>query len=140
MDLHRPTASGSAIAACRHDDLVGRLRAAGLATVAGLGFVGLNGGGDDSSDPTVITGCKKPRGKKLPPAKKQAPADRRRTSRLRTLRVPVNYPAWSSNMSVLVKGSAEAVSAVDLQVADVSWRADRLGYRAERSGVLQRSV
>lgn len=56
------------------------------------------------------------------------------------LRVPINYPAWSSNMSVLVKGSAEAVSAVDLQVADVSWRADRLGYRAERSGVLQRSV
>jgi hypothetical protein len=43
-------------------------------------------------------------------------------------------------MSVLVKGSAEVVSAVDLQVADVSWRADRLGYRAERSGVLQRSV
>ncbi|MFD9511133.1 hypothetical protein, partial [Streptomyces mirabilis] len=56
------------------------------------------------------------------------------------LRVPINYPAWSSDMSVLVKGSAEAVSAVDLQVADVSWRADRLGYRAERSGVLQRSV
>ncbi|MFD9515521.1 transposase family protein, partial [Streptomyces mirabilis] len=59
---------------------------------------------------------------------------------LRALRVPINYPVWSSNMSVLVKGSAEAVSAVDLQVADVSWRADRLGYRAERSGVLQRSV
>lgn len=56
------------------------------------------------------------------------------------MRVPIDYPAWSSDMSVLVKGSAEAVSAVDLQVADVSWRADRLGYRAERSGVLQRSV
>lgn len=57
-----------------------------------------------------------------------------------SLRVPINYPAWSSDMSVLVKGSAEAVSAVDVQVADVSWRADRLGFRAERSGVLQRSV
>ncbi|MFD8007184.1 transposase family protein [Streptomyces mirabilis] len=54
--------------ACRHDDLVGRLRAAGLAAIADLG---LDGGGDDSSDPAVITGYKKLRGKKLPPAKKQ---------------------------------------------------------------------
>ncbi|MFE9974443.1 transposase family protein [Streptomyces hirsutus] len=36
-----------------------------------LGFADLGGGGDDSSDPAVITGYKKPRGKKLPPAKKQ---------------------------------------------------------------------
>ncbi|WP_131562522.1 transposase family protein [Streptomyces sp. KM273126] len=50
---------------------VGRLRAAGLAAIADLGFVGLDGGGDDSSDPAVITGYKKPKGKKLPPAKKQ---------------------------------------------------------------------
>ncbi|MFF4021148.1 transposase family protein [Streptomyces sp. NPDC001843] len=64
-------ARGSEITACRHDDLVGRLRAAGLAAIADLGFVGLDGGGDDSSDPAVITGYKKPKGKKLPPAKKQ---------------------------------------------------------------------
>ncbi|MFJ9026753.1 transposase family protein [Streptomyces sp. NPDC102259] len=61
-------ARGSEITACRHDDLVGRLRAAGLAAIADLGFVGLDGG-DDSSDPAVITGYKKP--KELPPAKKQ---------------------------------------------------------------------
>ncbi|MDX2524673.1 transposase family protein [Streptomyces europaeiscabiei] len=45
--------------------------AAGLAAIADLGFVGLDGGGDNSSDPVVITGYKKPKGKKLPPAKKQ---------------------------------------------------------------------
>ncbi|WAP53545.1 hypothetical protein [Streptomyces sp. S465] len=51
--------------------MAGRLRAAGLAAIAGLGFVGLDGGGDDSSGRAVITGWQKPRGKKLPPAKKQ---------------------------------------------------------------------
>ncbi|MFF4516362.1 hypothetical protein [Streptomyces mirabilis] len=55
-----PDPRGSEITACRHDDLVGRLRAAGLAAIAdlgfvGLGFVGLDSGGDDSSDPPVIT-------------------------------------------------------------------------------------
>ncbi|MGW1504319.1 transposase family protein [Streptomyces mirabilis] len=70
MDSTARPAHGSEITACRHDDLVGRLRAAGLAAIAGPGFVGLDGGGDDS-DPAVITGCKKPKGKKLPPAKKQ---------------------------------------------------------------------
>ncbi|MER6529607.1 transposase family protein [Streptomyces sp. NPDC001508] len=40
--------------------------------MADLGFVGLDGGGDDSSDPAVVTGYKKPKGKKLPSAKKQA--------------------------------------------------------------------
>ncbi|MER8161215.1 transposase family protein [Streptomyces sp. NPDC094472] len=64
-------ARGWEITACRHDDLVGRLCAAGLAAIADLGFVGLGGGGDDSSDPAVVTGYKKPEGKKLPPAKKQ---------------------------------------------------------------------
>jgi hypothetical protein len=60
-------ARGSEITACRHDDLVGRLREAGLAAIADLGFVGLD---DDSADPAVITGYKKPKGKKLPPAKR----------------------------------------------------------------------
>ncbi|MER5532634.1 transposase family protein [Streptomyces mirabilis] len=64
-------ARGSEITACRHDDPGGRLRAAGLPAIADLGFVGLDGGGDDSSDPAVITGCKKPKSQKLPPAKKQ---------------------------------------------------------------------
>jgi DDE superfamily endonuclease len=60
-------ARGSEITASRHDDLVGRLREAGLAAIADLGFVGLD---DDRRDPAVITGYKKPKGKKLPPAKK----------------------------------------------------------------------
>ncbi|MCX4614351.1 hypothetical protein OHB25_11620 [Streptomyces mirabilis] len=55
-----PDPRGSEITAGRHDDLVGRLRAAGLAAIAdlsfvGLGFVGLDSGGDDSSDLPVIT-------------------------------------------------------------------------------------
>ncbi|GAB2458969.1 transposase family protein [Streptomyces incanus] len=60
-------ARGSEITACRHDDLVGRLREAGLAAIADLGFVGPD---DDTGNPAVITGYKKPKGKKLPPAKK----------------------------------------------------------------------
>lgn len=60
-------ARGSEITACRHDDLVGRLRAAGLAAIADLGFVGLD---DETGDPAIITGYKKPKGKKLPVAKK----------------------------------------------------------------------
>jgi hypothetical protein len=63
-------AHGSEITACRHDDLVGRLRAAGLAAIADLGFVGLDDDRGPDADPAVITGYKKPRGKKLPPAKK----------------------------------------------------------------------
>ncbi|MEV5064720.1 transposase family protein [Streptomyces sp. NPDC053794] len=59
------SARGSEITACRQDDLVGRLRAAGLAAIVGLGFVGL-----DDTGPAVITGYKKPKGKKLTPAKK----------------------------------------------------------------------
>ncbi|WP_406324598.1 transposase family protein [Streptomyces sp. NBC_01637] len=62
-------ARGSEITACRHDDLVGRLRAAGLAAIADLGLVGLDDVGPDA-DPAVITGYKKPKGKKLPAAKK----------------------------------------------------------------------
>ncbi|MFI9207864.1 transposase family protein [Streptomyces sp. NPDC053253] len=62
-------ARGSEITACRHDDLVGRLRAAGLTAIADLGFVGLDDSGPDT-DPAVITGYKKRKGKKLPPAKK----------------------------------------------------------------------
>ncbi|KPI06333.1 hypothetical protein OK006_6478 [Actinobacteria bacterium OK006] len=70
-----PDPRGSEITACRHDDLVGRLRSAGLAAIPDLGFVGLgfvgldsggddsgggdsgggDSGGDDSSDPPVIT-------------------------------------------------------------------------------------
>ncbi|MEU1514928.1 hypothetical protein ABZ490_22695 [Streptomyces sp. NPDC005811] len=61
MEL-RPTASGSAIITCRHDDLVGRFSAASLAVIADLAFVGPDGGGDDSSEPAVITACKKPSG------------------------------------------------------------------------------
>ncbi|MGP4089952.1 transposase family protein [Streptomyces sp. KR55] len=61
-------ARGSEITACRHDDLPGRLREAGLAAITDLGFVGLD---NNLGDPAIITGYKKPKGKKLPPAKKQ---------------------------------------------------------------------
>ncbi|MDX3110064.1 transposase family protein [Nonomuraea angiospora] len=47
----------SEIAACRHDRLTARLRAAGLAAIADLGFVGLDDSGPDA-DPAVITGYK----------------------------------------------------------------------------------
>ena len=62
-------ARGSEITACRHDDLVGRLREAGLAAIADLGFVGLD---DGAGDLAVTTGYKTPKGKKLPPATKLA--------------------------------------------------------------------
>ncbi|MFJ9244772.1 hypothetical protein [Streptomyces sp. NPDC101776] len=62
---------GSGITTCRHDDMVGRLPAAGLAAIADLGFVGLDGDGADSSDPAITTGCEKPNGKKPPAAKNQ---------------------------------------------------------------------
>ena len=46
------------------------LRAAGLAAIADLGFVGLDGGGVPDADPAVITGFKKPKGKQLAAARK----------------------------------------------------------------------
>ncbi|MFI7240283.1 transposase family protein [Streptomyces cyaneofuscatus] len=63
-------ARGSEITACRHDDLVGRLRAVGLAAIADLGFVGLDDGGGPDADPAVITGFKKPKGRQLAAARK----------------------------------------------------------------------
>ncbi|WP_181788337.1 hypothetical protein [Streptomyces phytophilus] len=46
-------ARGSESTACRHDDLVTRLREAGFAAIADLGFVGLD---DEDGDPAVING------------------------------------------------------------------------------------
>lgn len=43
------------------------------------------------------------------------------------LRVPINHPAWSSGMSVLVKGSAESVSSADLQVSEPGLFGDGCG-------------
>lgn len=60
-------ARGSEITACRHDDLVNRLREANLTAIADLGFIGLD---DEDGDPVVITGYKKHKGKKLSSAKK----------------------------------------------------------------------
>ncbi|MEU1710550.1 hypothetical protein ABZ478_35385 [Streptomyces sp. NPDC005706] len=45
-----------------------RHRAAGLAAITDLAFVGLDDGPD--TDPALITGYKKPKDKKLAPAKK----------------------------------------------------------------------
>ncbi|MEU7062050.1 transposase family protein [Streptomyces sp. NPDC046197] len=47
----------SEITACRHEKLTTRLRAAGLAAIADLGFVGLDDS-DPDADPAVITGCR----------------------------------------------------------------------------------
>lgn len=75
-------ARGSEITACRHDDLVGRLREAGLAAIADLGFVGLD---DGAGDLAVTTGYKKDAEGQEAPACHEAgqPADRRRTGDVR---------------------------------------------------------
>ncbi|MGW7730997.1 hypothetical protein [Streptomyces canus] len=44
-------------AACRHDQLTAKLRAAGLGAIADLGFIGLDDS-DPDADPAVITGYK----------------------------------------------------------------------------------
>lgn len=57
------------ITAARHDRLTARLREAGLAAFADLGFLGLD---DDADDPAVITGYRATRGHRLTPAQKEA--------------------------------------------------------------------
>jgi len=44
-----------------------------------------------------------------------------------TLRVPINHPACSGGMLVLVQGSAESVSSADFQVPDLRWPVDWFG-------------
>ena len=44
-----------------------------------------------------------------------------------TLRVPINHPAWSGGVLVLVKDPAEAVTLADLQMPELCWFADRSG-------------
>jgi hypothetical protein len=51
------------------------------------------------------------------------------------LRVPINHPAWSRGMLVLVEGSAESVSSVDFKVPDPLCQTDWLGQWAERRGL-----
>ncbi|MFF4755845.1 hypothetical protein ACWD5R_34785 [Streptomyces sp. NPDC002514] len=63
-----------------------------MPTIADLGFVGLD---DEAGDPAVITGYKKPRGKKLPPAKErvnQLIADEHNSLVDRTARRPGRDP------------------------------------------------
>ena len=54
----------SEITACRHDQLTGRLRAAGVGAIADLGFVALDDSGPDA-DPVVITGYKAARNRSI---------------------------------------------------------------------------
>ncbi|KUL32153.1 transposase family protein [Streptomyces regalis] len=54
----------SEIAACRHDKLTQKLRAAGLGAITDLGFVGLDDSGLDA-DPAMITGYKAARNRPL---------------------------------------------------------------------------
>ncbi len=41
---------------------------------------------------------------------------------------------------VRVEGATEPILSVDLQASDLSWFGDRLGERAERTGLIQGSV
>jgi hypothetical protein len=61
--------AASEITAARHDHLAGRLRAAGLGALAGLGFTGLD---PDPGDPVIITGYKATRTRGTTPAQRQA--------------------------------------------------------------------
>jgi hypothetical protein len=61
------------------------------------------------------------------PSTPESPALAGYRQALTALRVPINHPAWSGGMLVLVKGSAESVSSADLQVSGASWQADRIG-------------
>jgi DDE superfamily endonuclease len=61
--------AASEITAARHGHLAGRLRAAGLGALAGLGFTSLD---PDSDDPVIITGCKSTATRKTTPARRQA--------------------------------------------------------------------
>ena len=47
--------------------------------------------------------------------------------RILTLRVPISHPGRSGDMLVLVKGSAESISSLDLQASDLPWFGDRCG-------------
>ena len=44
-----------------------------------------------------------------------------------TVRVPINHPAWSCGMLVLVEGAAQPVSSTDLQTSGMCWFVHRFG-------------
>jgi hypothetical protein len=43
-------------------------------------------------------------------------------------------------MLVFVKGAAESILSMDVQVQDLPWLGDRFGQRAQRSGLIQGPV
>lgn len=43
------------------------------------------------------------------------------------VQVPIIHPTWSGRMLVLVQGSAESISSVDIQVPDLCWHVNRFG-------------
>jgi magnesium-transporting ATPase (P-type) len=57
--------------------------------------------------------------------------------RAATLQVPIIHPPCSSSMLVFVKGAAESILSMDVQVQDLPWLGDRFGQRAQRSGLIQ---
>jgi hypothetical protein len=61
--------AASKVTAARHDHIAARLRAAGLAALADLGFTGLD---PDPEDPVIITGYKSTRTSKTTPAQRHA--------------------------------------------------------------------
>jgi hypothetical protein len=51
------------------------------------------------------------------------------------LRVPINHPHWSSDMSVLVKDAAKSVVSANIEAHVLLWIDHRLGQRAQRRGL-----
>ncbi|MEU3620781.1 transposase family protein [Streptomyces sp. NPDC006872] len=74
----------SEITACRYDEPTTKLRAAGLGTIADLGFVGLDDGALDA-DPAVITGYKAARNRPLSRGQKLS------SKALAAVRAPVEH-------------------------------------------------
>ena len=74
----------SEITASRHDKLTAHLRAAGLAAIADLGFIGLDDSGPDT-DPAVITGYKAARNRPLTRGQKLS------NTALAAVRAPVEH-------------------------------------------------
>lgn len=54
--------------------------------------------------------------------------------------MPINHPACSGGLLILMQGSAEPVLSVDLQVHDLSWSGGRFRQRAERGGLAKGPV
>ncbi|MCZ4610025.1 transposase [Streptomyces sp. Lzd4kr] len=102
------TGRTSEITACRHDRLTAHLRAAGLAAIADLGFVGLDDS-DPDADPAVITGYKAAKNRPLTRGQKLS------NTALAAVRAPVEHGfAHLKNWRVLSKVNTDPKWATSL--------------------------